>query len=116
MNDIVLGLIVGATATFILGYVLLKIAERKAEDNLEKLLAVIQHLQTHMILARVEEHQGVFYVYNVRDDSFMAQGVSIDELRERIEQRWPQADVSVTEGDQAVLERLRSTGKDVSIG
>jgi vancomycin resistance protein YoaR len=82
---------------------------RRAEQNLEALVKALEEVSANNIQARVEEDSGVFYVYNAQDGTFLAQGRTLTELRERLEQRWPDAVVAVTEGDTAVLERLKAT-------
>jgi acetyl-CoA acetyltransferase len=58
--------------------------------------------------ARVEQIDGVFYVYDARDGSFLAQGQTADELRDRIETRVKNAQVRITEGEESVLSLLKA--------
>ena len=114
MMDLIAGIAIGMVIAAGAGYFALKIAARRAEEDLARLFHVIDKLKETMISARVEEHDGVFYIYNTEDDSFMAQGSTISELRERIEQRWKDAQVFVNEGDQSVIDRLRATSHQES--
>ena len=102
----------GAIAGVIIGYVILKIllhiALSRAEKELGLLAQAVEIYQASTIPARVEQIDGVFYVYDTRDDSFLAQGQTVTELRARIESRVKHARVMVTEGEEAVISLLKA--------
>ena len=104
--------LLGAAAGVIVGYVVLRIlvhiAVRRTEKELELLIRAVEIYQASTIPARVEQIDGVFYVYDTRDDSFLAQGHSVDELRDRIRSRVKHAKVLVTEGEESVLSLIKS--------
>ena len=109
MTEFIVGVVLGTVVT---GLVLLLFAQwlvRRAEANINAITAELKQLAENIIPARVEQHDGVFYVYNTRDGSFIAQGTSIDEIKARIEERMKDATVMVTEGDQSVLDQLKSS-------
>jgi vancomycin resistance protein YoaR len=109
MENFIIGAVAGVIVTAVVLRVALHLAVRRAEKTLEALEQAIENLQANMIPARVEQHDGMFYVYNARDNSFIAQGTSLAELRSRIEGRMKDAHVVVQEGDPAVLEALKAT-------
>ena len=113
MTELIIGVAAGIALTCWIFYFMIQRAMRRAENNLQRLQHVIEHLQQGMILARVEEEDGVFYIYNTKDSTFMAQGTTVAEIRQRIEQRWQDVSVYVTEGDKDVIERLKSTSGPV---
>jgi hypothetical protein len=104
--------LIGAAAGAIVGYVVLRIlihiALSRAERELELLTRAVKIYEAATIPARVEQIDGVFYVYDTRDDSFIAQGHSVDELRGRIQSRVKHARVLVTEGEESVLSLIKS--------
>jgi len=104
--------IVGAAAGAIIGYVVFRImihiAVSRAERELGLLARAVEIYEASTIPARVEQIDGVFYVYDTRDDSFLAQGQTADELRNRIESRVKHARILVTEGEESVLSLLKS--------
>lgn len=116
MTELFVGMIFGMCLALVIVYVYLRMVMLRAAQNLDDLIQVIERLKESIIHARVEEQDGVFYVYNTEDQSFMAQGRTVAELRERIDQRWADAQVMITEGDQAVLDRLKSTAGQQSAG
>jgi hypothetical protein len=104
--------LIGAAAGAIVGYVVLRImihvALSRAERELGLLVRAVEIYEASIISARVEQIDGVFYVYDTRDDSFLAQGHSVDELRDRIQSRVKHARVLVTEGEESVLSLIKS--------
>lgn len=42
-----------------------------------------------LIHINIEKHEGILFVYNSEDDSFMAQGNSRDELESKLRERYP---------------------------
>ena len=109
MTELFVGMIFGMCLALVVVYLYLRMVMLRAAQNLDDLIQVIERLKESIIHARVEEQDGVFYVYNTEDQSFMAQGRTVAELRERIEQRWADAQVMITQGEQAVLDRLKAT-------
>ena len=105
--------ILGAAAGVIIGYmvlrILLHIALSRAERELGLLTQAVEIYQASTIPARVELIDGVFYVYDTRDGSFLAQGQTVTELRARIESRVKHARVLVTEGEESVLSLIKSS-------
>jgi hypothetical protein len=104
--------LIGAAAGAIIGYVVLRIlihvALSRAERELGLLAQAVEIYEAATIPARVEQIDGVFYVYDTRDDSFLAQGHSVAELRDRIQSRVKHARVLVTEGDESVVTLLKA--------
>ncbi len=114
MEMFFIGVVAGVVVTGILVDIAFRVAIKRAERQVEELAAAINALSPPKIEARVEEQDGMFYVYRTDDNSFLAQGSNLDELRERIESRIRDARVFVTEGDAEVLARLKSTGTETS--
>ena len=104
--------LLGAAAGAIIGYVVLRIlvhiAVRRTERELELLVRAVEIYQASTIPARVEHIDGVFYVYDTRDGSFLAQGQTVAELRDRIESRVKNCEVRITEGEESVLSLLKA--------
>ena len=104
--------LVGAAAGVIIGYVVFRamihIAVSRAERELALLARAVEIYEASTIPARVEQIDGVFYVYDTRDGSFLAQGDTVAELRSRIESRVKHARVLVTEGEESVLSLLKA--------
>jgi hypothetical protein len=104
--------LIGAAAGAIVGYMVLRIlihiALSRAERDLGLLAQAVEIYQASTIPARVELIEGMFYVYDTRDDSFLAQGSTVTELRSRIESRIKNARILVTEGEESVISLLKS--------
>jgi len=113
MIDLIAGVAIGIALTCCLLWIMIRRAVARAEHNIERITHVIERLKEDMILARVEEADGVFYIYKTEDSSFLAQGTTVAEIKYKIEQRWQDVSVYVTEGDRDVIERLKSTTRQV---
>lgn len=108
--DFLLGLGIGIVATAIVIRILLAIAVRRAEATIQALEYAINELKNSTVSARVEEHDGVFYVYDAEDDTFLVQGTDLSELKRNLETRYRDKNIVVTQGDESVLARLKDTG------
>jgi hypothetical protein len=111
MIDIVLWIIVGIAIGICAFYLALKLT---INVLMRRLVRDIESLQAELgedeqaILARIELHNNVFFVYNNETNEFMAQGNDLTELRERIRARWSQYKVSVVAGDDHALDLLKA--------
>lgn len=65
-------------------------AMRKVNKVLNNILIETRkELEETLILITIEKHQDKFFVYNMKDNSFMAQGNNIEELEEELSQKYP---------------------------
>lgn len=110
MIEFALGFLLGVIAIYIGLKILANILLKRLEERLEGLNQELEVLNK-IIPARVEEDNGVFYVYSVSDNSFLAQGRTIEEIRLAVEARDALLKVTVTEGDEEVINRLKATAQ-----
>ena len=108
MIEFLIGVAAGAIVGYVVLRILLHIAVSRAEKELGLLARAVEIYEASTIPARVEQIDGVFYVYDTRDDSFLAQGETVTELRSRIQSRVKHARVLVTEGEESVLSLLKA--------
>lgn len=59
------------------------------------------------IRLKIEFDQNNYFMYNVADGSFVVQGETIEQIRERLSLRYPDYDATVVEGDPDVMAKLR---------
>lgn len=90
------------TATLIIRWLARRIVE-KLVDALASEIA--EAPDTKRIKIRVEEDNKTYFMYNVDDGAFVCQGVSIAELRERFQKRFPGYQAEIT-GDSELLRKL----------
>lgn len=110
MESFFIGFVLGIVLTAVIIRVVLHLAVKRAEHTIQALEHAIEKLNESTVPARVEQHQGVFYVYDTRDDSFIVQGSTLDEIREHLQDRWQDRNIVVTEGDPEVLDALKVSG------
>lgn len=108
--DTILGIVIGVAICLLWFVFVVKRAEAQLEKDVNTLIEAIKaEAAKTTIAARVEQHDDMFYVYDAQDGMFLAQGSTIAELREILEQRFQHKRIFVTEGEQDVIDRLRAT-------
>ena len=75
-------------------------------NKVEELNQALDEFNENIIICRVEEQDGMFYFWNVLDNSFVGQGQSVDEIAEISERL--QKQLLMDEGDKTILDKLRS--------
>jgi len=108
MIEFATGVLAGAIVGYGVLRIMVHIALARAERELGLLARAVEIYEASTIPARVEQINGVFYVYDTRDGSFLAQGQTVTELCARIESRVKHARVLVTEGEESVLSLLKA--------
>ena len=104
MLEFLLGVVVGAGLLYVGAVWTIRrmISQAIAEDVAE------QREEDLVIRAHVEEHNGVFYFYNEKNNEFLIQGSDIKELIAHLESRRPGTTVHVVRGDDATIAQLKA--------
>ena len=105
MLEFLLGVVVGAGLLYVgtVWTIRRLISKAMAED------AVTAAREEDLVIrAHVEEHNGVFYFYNEKNNEFLIQGSNIKELIEHLESRRPGTTVHVVRGDEAAIAQLKA--------
>ena len=113
MIEFILGFCLG----FLVAYGIVKIVvwstlRQLDRDNIkvdELIDKMKQKIEDKIIAARMEEHQGVFYLYRADNNEFIAQGINADEIDEKTMQRFGKKSVVVTDAEDQVLSRYLAT-------
>jgi hypothetical protein len=108
MEQFLIGMFAGIVLAVIVGRWILARATAQAEQQIEQIIQQLKQEIDQTITARVEEHDGMFYVYDSENNNFLAQGENLEVLKQRIESRIKNARVYVTQGDPDVIARLKS--------
>lgn len=69
----------------------------------------LDEFNEHIILCRVDEQDGMYYFWNILDDTFVGQGRTIEEIAELSDQL--QKQLLLEEGDETVLTTLKDMVK-----
>lgn len=104
MLEFFMGVVVGAGLLYVGAVWTIRrmISQAIAEDVAE------QREEDLVIRAHVEEHNGVFYFYNEKNNEFLIQGSDIKELIAHLESRRPGTTVHVVRGDDATIAQLKA--------
>ena len=105
MLEFLLGVVVGAGVLYVFAvYSIRRLISRALEED-----AVTAAREEDLVIrAHVEEHNGVFYFYNEKNNEFLIQGSNIKELIEHLESRRPGTTVHVVKGDDAAIAQLKA--------
>lgn len=76
--------------------------EKYAERQLNHVLKTVEknvsdQVQKNMVKVSIEKHDGHYYVYNEKDNSFMAQGDSKEALEKMLHDKYPEKKFAATE-------------------
>jgi len=79
-----------------------EIEQREAEEEQQSIQ------QPRVMLAKVEKHSGIFYLFEHNNNQFMVQGTSIEELDQRLTLRYGKdIEVKVVAGENCDRDELR---------
>ena len=109
--------ILGFASGLIVAYIIVKVVvwstlRQLEQDDIrvdELIDKMKQKIEQNIIAARMEEHQGLFYLYRADNNEFIAQGATADEIDARTDERFGKKAVIVTDADDMVLSRYLAT-------
>ena len=105
LNDFLLGALFGIIVCMWLGYIVLgRLADMLINANSQE----TREASELVIRARIEEVGGMFYVWNTDNNEFVVQGRSVKEMQDKLSNK--QLQIKITDGDDAVIQRFKSTG------
>ena len=88
-------------------------ARRAIDQFVERFAdAVEEKIEDNQLRVNVEFDQDIYFLYNSDDGSFVAQGTNLQELKQHLQQRFPNQSVNVVNGDKDILKRLSSEIED----
>jgi len=80
---------------------------RRFNDRLEQQLAeLVQELEDRLIGLEVEVDNNQYFLYNIKDKSFVCQGATAEELKQRFMARCPNQNAYFAGGDERAIEYL----------
>lgn len=108
MVEFAIGFFVGIMVFYIILKMMLHVVIKNFEEQ------VLSRINTHHdgaptsdIAVRIEEYNGVFYVYNIADDMFLGQGSTFTEIKQVLEEKNPNSNVFIAEGDESVIDKIK---------
>lgn len=82
---------------FILGWVLREeMAKRRVDALLNQLGGELENVAKDLINIKIEQHSGMYYVFNKETDEFMAQASTRQELEDSLAERYPEKRFAAT--------------------
>jgi hypothetical protein len=82
---------------------------RSLENELNKHQKLLKQLSetSNTLLTRVEQDNGVFFLYQLENSEFVAQGTSLENIRENLQTKYRDFDIKIVDGDKEVLQTLK---------
>jgi len=105
---VAIGLILGIFVVLMFIRSAVREALESADDSLNRLKNLVDEELERTVQTRVEEHDGMYYIYNVKDGAFLVQGLTIKEVKDSIEKQFPNVNVNITQGDINVINKLKA--------
>ena len=98
------GVIIGLLIFAFLAYrTLVKISNLVQEEQLQRTVVETD------ISCRVEEVNGIFYIWKVDDNEFVVQGRTIKEMQDIMQQMNKRVNLKIVDGEQSVIKKLKAT-------
>lgn len=98
------GLVTGIT----LSWIAVSIANYYATKRVSSIIDdVTSEVMSRVIQVRAERYNEEWYFYNTQDDSFVAKGATVDDLRKTLDERYPDHMVVVTDGLEDDINELK---------
>ena len=80
---------------------------RRFNDRLEQQLAeLVEELEDRLIGLEVEVDNNQYFLYNIKDKSFVCQGATAEELKQRFMARCPNQNAYFAGGDERAIQYL----------
>lgn len=110
MSDFLIGvgnIMMGLGAVLLVGLVVVWYILRRFNDRLEQQLEeLVQELEDRIIGLEVEVENNQYFLYNIKDKSFVCQGSTAVEIKERFLARCPGQNAYFAGGDERAIEYL----------
>ena len=107
--EYVIGFVAGMlAATLLIRWVAQRMIHRLLAEVEKELPAAVDN----KLSVNLEFDQNIYFLYNSKDGAFIAQGQDLQELKQHLNQRFPNQKISIDKGDPVALENLRQQIKD----
>lgn len=110
--EYVIGFVLGMLAATLLIRWMAQRAIAKFLDQIEQ--TTEQEAESKQLSVNLEFEQNIYFLYNSKDGSFVAQGSDFAELKRNLLSRFPNSTVTINSGDTAALENLKSQIEDLT--
>ena len=108
--EYVIGFVLGMLATTLL---IRWAAQRMIQRLLSEVEKELPSTADNKLSVNLEFDQNIYFLYNSKDGAFIAQGQDLQELKQHLNQRFPNQKISIDKGDPVAVENLRQQIKDI---
>ena len=112
MEQFIYGIGIGILICYVVMQIVVWLTMRQIKKHLDVadlMERIEQEVESSVVQVRIEEMQGTFFVYDVDNDQFLAQGTDAESLSQAVQSRAGGRTVLITQGDKDVIARFRGT-------
>lgn len=109
--EYVIGFVLGMLATTLL---IRWVAQRMITKLLDEVEKELPSVTDNKLSVNLEFDQNIYFLYNSKDGTFVAQGQNLQELKRHLNQRFPNRTITIEKGDPVAVENLRQQIKDIN--
>ena len=109
LNEIVGGILMGIGIGFVMLGLYIWILYQRIKHSIDRMIAeVVEEAAADMVGLEIEVDRGRYFCYNSEDKQFVCQGVTVAEIKQAFETRFPGKTAYLAGGDPAVVEQFRT--------
>jgi len=116
LNEIVGGILMGIGIAFTMLGLYIWILYQRIRGRIDRMIAeVVDEAAADLVGLEIEVDRGRYFCYNSEDKQFVCQGVTVAEIRQAFEVRFPGKTAYLAGGDPAVVEQFKTELAQLSL-
>ena len=116
LNEIVGGILMGIGIAFTMLGLYIWILYQRIRGCIDRMIAeVVDEAAADLVGLEIEVDRGRYFCYNSEDKQFVCQGVTVAEIKQAFEVRFPGKTAYLAGGDPAVVEQFKTELAQLSL-
>lgn len=116
LNEIVGGILMGIGIAFTMLGLYIWILYQRIRGRIDRMIAeVVDEAAADLVGLEIEVDRGRYFCYNSEDKQFVCQGVTVAEIKQAFEVRFPGKTAYLAGGDPAVVEQFKTELAQLSL-
>jgi hypothetical protein len=116
LNEIVGGILMGIGIAFTMLGLYIWILYQRIRGRIDRMIAeVVDEAAADLVGLEIEVDRGRYFCYNSEDKQFVCQGVTVTEIKQAFEVRFPGKTAYLAGGDPAVVEQFKTELAQLSL-
>jgi len=116
LNEIVGGILMGIGIAFTMLGLYIWILYQRIRGRIDRMIAeVVDEAAADLVGLEIEVDRGRYFCYDYEDKQFVCQGVTVAEIKQAFEVRFPGKTAYLAGGDPAVVEQFKTELAQLSL-